>query len=239
MRRDLKHLLCFVATPLASMLFSNAAHAEHYKIWIKAFIPNDGLDILMPLPGDTSKSIIPGPHLLGIPVDTACYNTNDRSFSDNPGDDAKITEIIEFDVTSVGLANVTKSAPTIGQTIRYNCDDGSIIATAQAKPDNVTIGNLSYNAGVVSFSLDGEASNPLVPAPNALTPSIKFHGMVKLDTNSRSVGFTGTIARFPSYEAYIQVDGGKAKAIFQIAPNHDATAWSLLFNNSISPTVPY
>jgi len=224
---------------LLEILPCNQGLAEHYKIWFKAFIPSGGLDIVSPVPNTPGHWMIPGPHIAGILIDTSCYNTNNRSFDSSVAAEAKITVIAEFDLLAPGIANFTKSVPDIGKTIRYNCDSGSVLKTGQASNHDVTVSGPTLNGGVVSFLVDADAANPLIALPPAMVPSIKIHGTVKVDPASRSIGFEGTIARFPSYEAYVSVDGKPPTAIFQIAPDSDATAWSLAFNNHINPTMPY
>jgi hypothetical protein len=223
----------------ASALFlAPTAHAEHFRFWIHAFIPNSGLDIVEPVPGSADRYMIPGPQFAGL-GDSSCYNTNDRTFDSSLEADSKIIAEIEFDVQAPGVGNVSKTIPPLGKTIRYDCNDGTVLKTGQASNENVSLGDPSYDAGVVSFAVDGDAANPLIAAPRGWTPSIKFHATVTVDTNSKSVQFVGTIARFPAYEAYLSVDDGPPVTIFQISPDHDATAWSLIFNNSIGPSVPY
>jgi hypothetical protein len=222
----------------ALFLSANAAHADHFKFWLKAFIPGSGLDIVKPVPKAPGRFMIPGPQILGI-GDSTCYNTNDRSFTSAIGAEAKITAIAEFDLTSVGIANFKTDAPDIGQTIRYDCSTGAILKTGKAADTNISISKPTLAGAAASFAVDADAANPLINAPETFVPSIKIHGTIKIDPTSRSVGFDGTIARFPSYEAYISVNGGEPKTIFQIAPAADATAWSLVWNNHINPTMPY
>ena len=220
-------------------LYSTRSHAEHYRVWLKAFIPNSGLDIEMPVPNSPGHFMIPGPQIVGIPIDSTCYNTNDRSFSSSLDADAKITVVAEFDVYSPGVGNFTKTIPDLGQTIRYDCSTGDVLATGRASNENVSVGDPSYDAGVVKFDVDADASNPLVQLPSGIVPSIKIHGTITLDTNSRAISFDGTIARFPSYEAYVSVDDHPPVTIFTISPDASATAWSLVFNNNIDPSVRY
>jgi hypothetical protein len=186
------------------------------------------------VPNATGQSMIPGPKI----VDGRCYNTNNRGFSHDQQADAKITAIVDFDVTAAGVGNVNKRTPPLGTTIQYDCDSGAVLQTKQASNKDVSIGDVAFSAGKVTFAMDGEAANPLI-SPQQLTPTIKFHGTVTIDTISRAVSWDGTIARFPSYEAYIEVDANPPVTIFQIAPAQDASPWSLLFNNHIDPTVPY
>lgn len=214
---------------------ASVASAAHYKIWFKAFIPNSGLDIVTPVPKSAGHFMIPGPHIAGIPVDSTCYNTNDRSFSTSEDAEAKITIISEFDSSAAGISNVKNRTPQIGQTIRFDCTTGAMLNTGTASNQNIAIGQAKSAGGVITYTVDADASNPLI----ALSPSIKIHGTVKLDTNSRSVSFDGTLARFPAYEAYISVDNGKPVSIFAISPASDASAWSLLFNVSIDPIVTF
>jgi len=214
---------------------ANVASAAHYKIWFKAFIPNSGLDIVTPVPKSAGHFMIPGPHIAGIPVDNTCYNTNDRSFSTSEDADAKITIISEFDSSAAGVANAKNRTPIIGQTIRFDCTTGTVLNTGTASNQNIAIGEPKSASGIITYTVDADAANPLV----ALSPSIKIHGTVTLDTNSRSVSFDGALARFPAYEAYISVDNGKPVPIFTISPASDASAWSLFFNVSIDPIVTF
>lgn len=213
--------------------------AEHLRIWVKSFIPNTGLDIVKPVPGHSGQSMIPGPHVLGIPVDSTCYNTNNRTFSADAGADAKFSVVIDLDLFTPGMANFTAHQPEVGETIRFDCATGQTLATGTASADEISVGQPSFTSGVVSFAIDAEATNPLVHAPEALIPSIKLHGNFTLDGNSRTVAFSGSISEFPAFEAYVQVDQGSPVALFQVSPADDATPWSLLSTRQVTFRVSY
>jgi hypothetical protein len=174
--------------------------------------------------------MIPGPNLVGIPIDSTCYNTNNRSFDPSPNVEAKLTAIVEFDIFSPGVANVSEQEPEIGETLRYDCSTGDVLNKGQ-----VSIHNPEMKDGVVSFSVDAEASNPLV----ALSPSIKMHGTVSIDTSSRTISFNGTVAKFPSYEVYASVNGADPITVLQISPDHDASPWSLIFTKAVNNSASY
>lgn len=231
------HFRLWLLAPIA--LFSSSANAEHYRIWVKSFIPNSGLDIVVPVPNADGRFMLPGPHIAGIPIDSTCYNTNDRSFSDDVDAEAKISLRYDFDVLAPGIANVSSSIPPAGETLRYDCATGAILATGQATTDDLQLGEVEFDGGVVRFSVDGDAANPLISLPNFVVPSIKVHGTMTLDTNKRSISFSGTVAKFPSYEGYLSVDGGPPVPIFKISPESDATVWSLMLDRPVDVTVAY
>ncbi len=216
-----------------------AAFAKHIKIWLKAFIPNAGLQIVEKVPGSPGHTMIPGPHVLGIPVDGTCYNTNDRGFSSSPSAEAKISIVTEFDVLSPGIGNIIKTAPQIGESIRYDCGTGSVLGRKSASSQDVKLGEPSYNAGVVTFAVDAEASNPFVPLPPAISPSIKMHGTFTVDVSRRKARFVGTVAKFPSYEAYVAMDARPPIAVFQLSPAADASPWSLVFNVALDKSASF
>ena len=220
-------------------LVSTPANAQHFKVWAKAFIPNAGIDIAQPVPNDNEHTMIPGPHLAGIPLDDTCYNTNDRSFSDDVDADAKISLAVDFDVYGPGVANVSHDIPEAGETIRYDCSTGAVLARGKATVSDVSIGQVSYDGGIISFTFDGDASNPLISLPTSLVPAIKIHGTITIDTNKKTVEYKGTVAQFPSYEAYVSVDNAAAFPIFKMSPKSDATAWSLMLDTTLDDTVNY
>jgi hypothetical protein len=220
-------------------LVSTPAYAQHFKVWAKAFIPNTGISIAEPVPGDNEHTMIPGPHLAGIPLDETCYNTNDRSFSDELDADAKISLAVDFDVYGPGVANVSHDIPEAGETIRYDCSSGAVVARGKAAVSDVSIGQVSYDRGIITFTFDGEAANPLISLPKSLVPAIKIHGTITIDTNKKTVQYVGTVAQFPSYEAYVSIDDASAIPIFEISPKSDATAWSLMLDTTVDETVNY
>lgn len=231
--------LLHVVAALSAAFQCSEAKAEHYRIWVKAFIPNIGLNIVKPVPNLDGHYMIPGPHLAGIPVDDSCYNTNDRSFSDDIDADAKITVGYDFDVFAPGVANVTARIPPAGDTTRYDCDSGRQLATGQATTDDLKLGEVDFDKGVVRFTVDGEAANPLISLPSSLVPSIKIHGVITVNTNKRSIAFKGFVAKFPSYECYVSIDDGAPIPVFKISPESDATAWSLMVDRDVDETVSY
>ena len=223
----------------AILATSQVASAKHVKIWLKAFIPNTGLQIVQPVPGAQGHTMIPGPRIMALAVDKSCYNTNDRGFSHSSASDAKITIVTEFDVLAPGIANIVKIAPQIGTTTRYVCATGDVVGRKSASSQDLELGQPTYDAGVVSFAVDAEASNPFIPLPPSISPSIKIHGIFTVDTNARKARFTGTVAKFPSYEAYISLDGGAPVVVFQVSPAADASPWSLVFSVAVDKTTSF
>ncbi len=220
---------------IIGVLISQSSNAEHFKIWMKAFIPNVDLDIVVPVPNSSNLSMIPGPSLAGMPLDSTCYNTNNRGFDSSSDAEAKITVIVEFDIFSPGVANFSEQEPQIGQTLQYNCSTGEVLNSGTASNKLVSINNPVMNGNTIDFSIDAEAANPLVN----LSPSIKIHGTISIETSSRTISFNGTVGRFPSYEIYASVDQADPIAVLQISPDHDSSPWSLLFTKEAKGSVSY
>jgi hypothetical protein len=216
-------------------------------IWIKAFIPNKhdtNPGFIRPRPGVAGQTMIPGPNIpftdISVPlVGKFCYNTNNRGFSMEPGAEAKITSFITLKVSIEGLREASIAAPVLHPTQEYDCHTGQVTCVKTANPDTVKVSQPAVSGKTITFSMNGDAANPCIHVSAALTPSIKYHGIVTVDVEAGTVTFKGTTADFPSYEAYLSVDGKTPTPIFQLPPEPHSTAWALVFNRPVNQTVRY
>lgn len=226
----------FIFAAIIVPLLGGSANADHFQIWIKAFIPNTGLDIVQPVPNTSGQWMIPGP--IPATLGGACYNTNNRGFDSSQDADAKVTAAIEFDLATPGVGNVQKHDPVIGETLKYDCNSGAILDRKTADSNQVTVGDPALAANGATVQFDGQATNPLAPGPSALAPAITFHGQFTIDVNARTITFDGSVRQFPCYEAYVQVNG-TTTTVFTIAPTHDASPWSLYLSQSVHQSANY
>ena len=94
--------------------------------------------------------------------------------------------------------------------------------TAQLKGEHLPT-SPNVDLGLMQFSFASTASDPCVSG----APDIDMNGLVTINTTLRSVKFSGMIEPFPSFEAYVMIDGGAAQKLFTHGISSGKTAWSL------------
>lgn len=220
--------------------------AQQFEVRLRAFIANEhpsNPGFVRAVPGANGETMIPGPgvpYLLNgpLPLIGSCYNTNDRGFSSAPTASSKAETSISFSHVGGVLGAVTTNHQP-GRSKRINCATGAIECDAVASAGGLTAFSPAKLGDVINFNISGEAGNPCITTPNALTPAVKWAGMFSIDTRAQTVRFVGTIAGFPSYEAYLVVDGGPPITIFTESPVPGSSAWSLLTTKVVDRTAKY
>jgi hypothetical protein len=209
----------------------HVASAENLSIVIRTFIPKEHPGIpgyMLPVKGDASHTTLPE-----APVGQ-CFGTDNRSFSNEANASSRFGGLITVDVTA-------GTAPTLslitGVTKEYDCDTGQIVCEKTAGAGGFKIANVNVSGNIVSFTYEGEASNPCL----ALAPDIEFTGTVRIDRSARTVTIDGKNDVFPSFEAVLFTASG-AKSLFRMDPEGQSTPADLLTssaNRPASATKPY
>jgi hypothetical protein len=244
----------FIAVAGAFLLAtaSGPAEAETLKIWIRAFIPNQhptNPGYIRPLPGHPGRTMIPGPNIPFVTNDPvpwigSCYSTNDRGFGAHPPvvtapvKDAKVASAMSIGIQANQLGPVTSELAIMGVTERYACETAELECIETASAEDTSLSAPAMVGDRIRFTASASAKNRCTMLP-FLTPGIKWDGSFLVSPREGTVRFTGTIAQFPAYEAYVSLNGGPAVPIFQEGPEPGSTAWSLLFNRSIDKVAHY
>src|SRR4051812_27133264 len=87
-------------------------------IWISCFIPKEIAGYTRPLPGDATKTMIPGP----TPI-SDCFLTDQRSFSNSPTASSRMRSAVIIDASSWGASSTNHHCDN---TVEVDCEDGSV-----------------------------------------------------------------------------------------------------------------
>jgi len=213
---------------IALLLVPACALAQaRLHVYLRAFIPlnhsgNPGyVRAVLSKPG---MFVIPSP----IPGDTSCFLTDNRLFTEDV--DASSRATTEFVlVVANGAASIEKAG---GREIhrtspshRVDCQTGAdLVPPKTASVSNMHIGAPAVADGIAQVVVDGRASNPLVTP----SPDIQYGGTLTFDTSRNTLRFRGSVAVFPAYEAFAQLNGGKVVKLFQSPPAANTTARDLI-----------
>ncbi|MHC4050134.1 DUF3238 domain-containing protein [Bradyrhizobium sp. 25ACV] len=197
----------------ALCFFPSAANAATISLWVKAFIPSSGPSAIVNVPGHSGQTMLNG---LGV----GCFHTDGRGFSSSQAASARMTSSINFTLTGSGISAVTQSHAT-GVTQKVDCASGNTggLCRGQAQNLGMQFKNIQFDAAqkIASMTLEGAASNPCFqwglanPAPN-----IHYKLLLSFNAINKTWGVTAMTGQFPSFEAYMQVDGGPVKTLFQL-----------------------
>jgi hypothetical protein len=210
------------------------ASLESIRIWVNAFVPGNVPGATQPWPGQPGLSLIDSP--------VGYFATDHRGFSSDPNASAR--EHVEIVVHEPDSAQprIEILPARYGTTVNVEATTGAVLgqATATALPSSLShtsdTGFMPPRAGAVLADpvagvrdLDAAvaehdrilvadvnlaAGNPLVPG----VPKMDVHGTILVNLTQRTVSFQGVVDDFPAYEAYVQVNGGPPKTLFQVAP---------------------
>jgi hypothetical protein len=203
---------------VTTLLFASNAHAETFRIWIKGFIPNSydaPPNYLRPVPQQPGKTMIDA----NLPIlGHVCFNTNNRTFSNDPNASAKLTMSMVLAVGPDYFEVISTPAPVVEATQQYDCATGAVICTKTAVPNIAGISQPQMSGSIISFHVEADAGDPCVPVPDDVKPTLKFSGDFKIDVRAGTINYTGTTAQFSSYESYVSLDGKPAILIFKLPP---------------------
>jgi len=188
-----------------------SARADTITLWVNAFIPSSGPAAITNVPNQPGQTMLNG----GV---VGCFLTDQRSFSSDNGASARMTSKITFDLDASGGTNISTSQAT-GLTQRVDCSSGSTdgLCSGQAATDNMSFTNIQFdqNQQILSFTLDGRASNPCFEWQDiSIAPNIHYKLYFTFNVNNRGWGITGTLGDFPAFEGYMQVNGNAPVTLF-------------------------
>jgi hypothetical protein len=154
--------------------------------------------------------------------------TDNRGFSDDVSASSRVvTEfilVIAGNTATVEKAN-NRDLQRIGPSHKVDCRTGvDIVPPKSASTANMHLGTPAVADGLVEIVVDGRANNPIPP----ISPDIQYGGSFTFNTNDNTLRFKGSVAVFPAYEAYAQVEGGPLTTVFQSPPAPGSTAFNLI-----------
>jgi hypothetical protein len=86
------------------------------------------------------------------------------------------------------------------------------------------LGHPAFAQGQAEIVIDGRANNPLV----TLSPDIQYGGHFTFDTQKETLRFNGSVAIFPAYEIYAQLDNDPLVKVLEAEPAPGSTAKDLI-----------
>jgi hypothetical protein len=186
---------------------------ETILIWVKAFIPGNGPAPIANVPNHPGQTMLNGGAL-------GCFLTDQRDFSPVRSTEARLTSNIAFKLSSAELSGITQSHQT-GITQKVDCATGNTagLCRAQATSKGMEFRNIQFDAGqkIASMTLEGSASNPCFDSVmGSPAPNIHYKVQLSFNTNNRTWAVTAVTGQFPAFEAYMQVDSGPVKPLFQL-----------------------
>jgi hypothetical protein len=157
------------------------------------------------------------------PPGTNCFLTDQRGFSSDKKESARLSSVLSFSLTKDGYSAL-KHVPETGVTHEVKCGNGDAtgLCAKQAPASEIIVSKQVFEkAGSFFFvDLDGKASNPCIEFLGRKSAP-KIHWKLKFSFNAanRLWGVTAEVGDFPSFEAYMQVDNKPPVTIFQSSAN--------------------
>jgi hypothetical protein len=223
---------------MSFILFTQSSNASELKFWMRAFIPNKhptNPTYVLSVPGRTGKWMIPAPSLgpldklvnvasdVPISADT-CFGTDDRTFSSTLNASARVSTALRMAVD--GGINVKplvgNSISFTGQSVAYSCSTGAELASKPGKLERASLGGPHIAGDKLQLILQASGSMPFFAGALDIDYSIDL----TYDRSTKQLAYKITTDRFPSYEAYAQLDDGSVKRLIAQDPSGD-TVWSL------------
>jgi hypothetical protein len=211
-------LVCILATlPLFGQ--------TRVHILIRTFIPKDhpgNPGYVRPVPGQAGKFVIPSP------IDSSCFMTDNRLFSSDS--DASSRATTEFELLVTGNTAVVQPAgprpiQRTGVSHKVDCQTGSdLVPPKSASTDHMSVGHPAVGGNQTQVVVDGRASNPLVTP----SPEVQYGGHFTFDQQNKTLRFNGSVAKFPAYEIYAQLNNGPVVTVLQLAPEAGSTVKDLI-----------
>lgn len=200
-------------------------------IWVKAFIPiahQTNADYTRPIPNRVMQTMIPAPQ-----GDDVCFATNHRWFALDPNADAKLSTALvlviprnggEMRLEALGGGPASgKNIHSPGTSTKVDASSGKVLASRPGSLEASALGAPSIAGDKIQFIFQASASNPFAPS---VAPSIDYSFDMTFDRATGLLSFSGTIGRFPAFEAYAMWNDRRPVALVREAPSSD-TAWGL------------
>ena len=184
---------------------------------------------------------VPLPIPAGPPANSALFRpaflTNNRGFSlSDTQDDHHFKMHAEVSVAFDGTPRILDRAALGGKSIQIEPVTGAVVQEAVSDSSRMHITQLpsvpspnqfipaSPRSIAIKFNL--ATSIPLIPG-STLAGDIDTTGTLVIDAGFRTVSFDGFLDAFPAFEAFVSVDVGATRSLFQILPDKGSTPLDL------------
>jgi hypothetical protein len=157
-----------------------------------------------------------------VPNFGGCFVTDQRGFSSSRDASARMHS--EAYVKINAIAWDWSQTHRCGQTVKIDCDDGKERDSETAKADDMKFSVVAGSTSKVVLQYKGKAADPLVFG----APKIDIEGTLTVDRVGKFVEFVGKVDDFPSFEAYVTVNGKGPYTIASLRPKAGSDAKSLL-----------
>lgn len=191
---------------LAALVASPAVGAAELHVWVRAFIP------------------------AGTPAEAAgrCFKTDERTFDANVSASSRL--VTEFVLVTSGSTVGTRKADDrpfyrAGETSRVDCSTKAILERKTADVASLKLGAPAISDGTVQIVASASLANPLTPP--VLSPKIDYDATFTWNTATRTLKARFTVGRFPAFEAYAQLAGGKIVQLLAASPDTNASPFTL------------
>lgn len=182
---------------------------------------------MIPRPNHPGETMLKALSSVSTP-ESGCYLGDSRGFSSN--DDSATARMhsrawIQISPSKWHWTQQHFCSPTH----KVDCDDGDLIKTDTADADDMKFTLVRADTTSVVLKLKAAASNPL----QLYAPKIDLEGTLTVNRVERYVQFEGKVDDFPSFEAYVKVDGKAPRTIGTLGPKPGSDPTSLFTWNGV------
>jgi len=185
-------------------------------VWIKTFIPTFIEGQTRPVPNRPDLTMVDLSYIPG------CYLTDNRGFSPRYDASARITASAVIGIPQMSLNYIC----WCDYTVRFECDDGSIVCREQADASRIHFLNLRGIPGrYVEVDVVAAAYDPCTIGAG-LIGDVDFRGTIYIDSPTRQILFQGFVEPWPAFEMYAISEASPSREIgspmFTRAPSRGA-----------------
>lgn len=197
------------------------------KVWMNAFIPGEGIDILVK--DDETEFAY-----LADPFQIVCFGTDNRNFSNEQDTSARISQFLELKILDeepwIEVADYRLSA---GDSTAYLCGDfEETVCIDTEEIDAVEEPTAKRNGVNVTLNFQVSAGNPCIGLDIVQIDTdflnIDWNVTYSINIITRKFSISGTIQKFPAVETWIQYDNEDPSMLYACLPKSDASITDLI-----------
>jgi hypothetical protein len=157
-----------------------------------------------------------------VPNFGGCFVTDQRGFSSALDASARMHSGAYVKINAIAWD--WSQTHRCGETVKVDCDDGKQKDRDTAGTDDMKYSLVTGSTNNVVLRYRGKAADPLVFG----APKIDIEGTLTVDRVGKFVEFVGKVDDFPSFEAYVTVNGKGPYMVASLGPKAGSDAKSLL-----------
>jgi hypothetical protein len=199
------------------------------KIWINSFIP---ASIKSWNPYGNTHPINGLTYIMGPePWVSIGYLTDQRAFSFNPAASSRLHAEVAIQFTRERSPRLVSQQIRAGQTTAINTIDGRILCQKTANSSGTRFNSQISGAHLLELGLSTLVPNPCVSVLGLVDPAppIREDLQIHVDASMRVVMVGGRVTSFPAFEAYMSIEGGYPKVLFQKLPDANSSPANIYF----------